>query len=866
MLLTTLLPRKLATSRWRACWLALLVLAPLAYAGGVSLYLKTNQNARVRLALDRTQAFAKAAAYLSANGLNVAGWERYCTTEADDDLRFYYDLSPERARASQFAAPLTIKVLFRKPDYAENVEALLAPDGRPLGFRRTLWQPGKQPALSPAEARRLAEARLRARPEAAFANFAAEPALNETADKGELTRAYTWSWNVPALAELKARTVITVFGAQVTGELVETRLDPVFVRRTLQPDRSLKAFSKTLYGLAVALMVIFGFFRFSKRARQKELSYQRILLITGALTAVLSLIILLSDVAFYQIAQMPAGLPAWAVYLPMSVIITLAALLIGLAYGSGEGDIRESYPGKLTSVDALLLGKLFARNVGRGILWGGALGGWLWLALQAVTALWHGQPVAGDAYLPFSFLYAEWPVLLILTNWQIDVILLLVIGLLLPLPFLRRSFRAEGRLLRACNRVAQYFPAGWFAAWDEQWRERWIVALLALSTWVIAQGAFVNFRPWTSVLAIAALKTVFLLLTFFKFDLLTAAVTLALPSYVKFMVTAWLQPAPAIHEAGVLALLIVLTVLLVQGVCAVKGRWYQDEEVRPVYARLLAERLSLQAEVSAARVAQERLLPQRLPISPNFTVAAACVPAREVGGDFYDFFEVGPHQIAMLVAEGGGRGLGSALSIAYAKGFLMSKVGGQSKQQSGGDDSPTEVMRALQERLAQMLTHDDAIGLAYLVLDTSDGVLRYARTGKFPQVLLGRANPTGKAPEVAPVSEHEIKFSARNPAQPPISVIEGRAEVESGDHLIVYTGGLVGVWQSGNQTPEYEFANLLAQADEAQQLQAALVESVKRCFKLVRKQELSDDLTAVVVRVEQVGVPVEIGMAETQAD
>src|SRR5207244_13433921 len=113
-----------------------------------------------------------------------------------------------------------------------------------------------------------------------------------------------------------------------------------------------------------------------------------------------------------------------------------------------------------------------------------------------------------------------------------------------------------------------------------------------------------------------------------------------------------------------------------------------------------------------------------------------------------------------------------------------------------GDDSPTEGMGALQERLTQMLTHDDAIGLAYLVLDTSDGVLRYARTGKFPQVLLGRSNSTGKAPEITPVPEYEIKFSTRNADKPPISVIEGRAEVETGDHLIVYTGGLVEVWHN----------------------------------------------------------------------
>jgi sigma-B regulation protein RsbU (phosphoserine phosphatase) len=53
-----------------------------------------------------------------------------------------------------------------------------------------------------------------------------------------------------------------------------------------------------------------------------------------------------------------------------------------------------------------------------------------------------------------------------------------------------------------------------------------------------------------------------------------------------------------------------------------------------VYAKHLAERVSMQAEVSAAREAQKRLMPERLPSLRNFSIAARCHPAHEVGGDF----------------------------------------------------------------------------------------------------------------------------------------------------------------------------------------------------------------------------------------
>src|SRR5204863_6498177 len=101
--------------------------------------------------------------------------------------------------------------------------------------------------------------------------------------------------------------------------------------------------------------------------------YARIFFITGFLATVLNLVVLLTDVALYNTAQVPVTLPAWVIYVTSGIFWILAGLFIGLAYGSGEGDLREAYPGKLTSIDTLILGKFLSRNVGRAALWGCAL-------------------------------------------------------------------------------------------------------------------------------------------------------------------------------------------------------------------------------------------------------------------------------------------------------------------------------------------------------------------------------------------------------------------------------------------------------------------------------------------------------------
>ena len=89
---------------------------------------------------------------------------------------------------------------------------------------------------------------------------------------------------------------------------------------------------------------------------------------TVVFAAVTALYFLPTDEAFYDVAgQHDFPGPNW--FIPLIIYISIAmtylvmGLFMGLAYGSGEGDIRESYPGKLTSLDALVTGRLFSQNV-----------------------------------------------------------------------------------------------------------------------------------------------------------------------------------------------------------------------------------------------------------------------------------------------------------------------------------------------------------------------------------------------------------------------------------------------------------------------------------------------------------------------
>jgi HAMP domain-containing protein len=85
-----------------------------------------------------------------------------------------------------------------------------------------------------------------------------------------------------------------------------------------------------------------------------------------------------------------------------------------------------------------------------------------------------------------------------------------------------------------------------------------------------------------------------------------------------------------------------------------------------------AEKKRLEEELRIAREIQMSLLPRAAVSIPGLEVTALCIPAREVGGDYYDYFPLGDGRVAILVADVSGKGTSAALYMAELKGLLLS--------------------------------------------------------------------------------------------------------------------------------------------------------------------------------------------------
>src|SRR5262245_2612141 len=529
---------KLSARKIRWIGIAVLVLSPLAYFASMRLALKFDPNANAGISIDRNGTIAAARRYLASKGFDVTGFESLCKLiSSNDNLFYYYPLhpGPDAEIAKKLAPDLSLGALFVSPDGSENLEVLLDKAGVPLGYTRNLSTLRESKDLGEPTARKLAEEALQRRIGTLGISAIPELTLRESSEGGIVTRRYTWKWPLPALEGLTLRSILTIRGSDLTSDIVESEFDRDYPKQKLNANPSMKFVSAILYTLVAAIVLIFGIYRFVQRVKQKEISFSRIAILTGIITFVMSLFIVTADLAIYETSKIPDRPVTKGIILFSAIMAYIVlSLFLGLAYGSGEGDIRESYPGKLASLDAFITGRLLSKNVAFAVISGIALGGWIQLTLSLVDQFWQGKPASGGAYSGLELWFGYWPALAPFALWPMDVLLICVIGLILPLPFLRRRFSSH----------------------------RIIIPLLALFVWIAATGPYLDFRPWTGRFAEAAIRATFFLLAFFFFDLLTAMITLAASTYFFFAICMTAQPAATLHEGGIIALSAELIVLI----------------------------------------------------------------------------------------------------------------------------------------------------------------------------------------------------------------------------------------------------------------------------------------------------------------
>ena len=144
------------------------------------------------------------------------------------------------------------------------------------------------------------------------------------------------------------------------------------------------------------------------------------------------------------------------------------------------------------------------------------------------------------------------------------------------------------------------------------------------------------------------------------------------------------------------------------------------------------EKQRLEEELRIARQIQMSLLPQGAVSHPGLRIAALCLPATEVGGDYYDLLPLSESRLGVLVADVSGKGTSAALYMAELKGLVLSL--------SRIHDSPARLLGEANRILAANMDPRAFVTMTYAVVDTAGRTMRYARAGHSPILQLEAAS------------------------------------------------------------------------------------------------------------------------------
>jgi len=246
---------------------------------------------------------------------------------------------------------------------------------------------------------------------------------------------------------------------------------------------------------------------------------------------------------------------------------------------------------------------------------------------------------------------------------------------------------------------------------------------------------------------------------------------------------------------------------------------------------------SVEQELGKARSIQHALLPKNLPRLEGWKITYHYQPAREVGGDFYDFLRLEDGRLGVVIGDVSGKGIAAALVMANTQSVLRAIA-------RRGDVAPGRVLAEANEVLYTYIPQGTFVTCFYGVLDPKSGRLLYANAGHDP-----------------PCERHDGRVDELRARGMPLGLMPGmvyeekEAVLAAGDNLLFYSDGLVEAHDPEGEMfgfPHLRKLTLAYDADSGEELVDFMLAELTRFTGEDREQE--DDITLVTLERSKVGV------------
>lgn len=681
----------------------LLVLAPLAAVLGMLLAWRASTPSQLHLGVTRTEVVRTAQAIAAAKGVKTAGWQVLVDLKPDNTLRHFLikTATPaERAAIERVLAPVVYRcMIVNSAAFEDSVRVTMTTAGRVLTYK--VPPVANAPQVDATQARAIADAELA---RMLGANRDGFTFLNSDTRQHEGTkseiRTFRYRRNYGQGFGIEA--TVEIAGAKPVRFAVEPKLPAGYEKRFPELGRVMEI----VRGATILLAVVGGFIyivtRFVRRLRENEIPLKR--------TLIVSVIMCLAFIGSssvggtaQQIDQIERGIGnAPTVQFVMTTIMSaIMGVFIGMTWGATEADLRESYPEKLVSTDALLGGRFFSRPVRNSVVMGLAVGAYASLlsGIEPFLRLPRSWSAVGQDIGPYQTTYPA-----------LALILFAFVGLPITMGLLLGAVSITHR--RGPTRNAKIG-----------------LCVVVLTFFLLTTSGTHSPLGWGIVYAVIAAAV--LLVPFFIVDVLAVIVSITFSLWLIGPAALIAQPSAALRSGGWMMLAGLAAIIGIGAIAAARRR--DEPEVidadRPEYARNMAERMMLRSEMDAARQAQVRVMPRVVPQVEGVALAARHAESAEIGSDYFEFFPTATH-VSVAVADSRMPGLSSALCVSMLKGLLLNYAA----RIPGTRDVADRVYR----QLASIFGDDLPLSFFYGRLDRASGAFSFATFGAAPRAVILR--------------------------------------------------------------------------------------------------------------------------------
>lgn len=689
----------------------------------------------------------------------------------------------------------------------------VSPTSRIIGFEHQIPDTLTLPSVTTQEAQSLVETFLRQKGFEVNRFNLTNSSVKELMNRKDYT--YTWA-SKDSVFRLEQKLTAEVHGDKVGGFRYFLQ-EPERFRQEGSRIGTYVTYIITASSIATFILLMFIITLFLKKYHDGEVGIKTAVYVFGLLFGLMILeqSLRITTIGFGTTIGDVNRLNTRIIVYIMTVFLVQAFLsaMVFAAWSVGESSARSGWSEKVKAIDGVFNGKIFTLDFANSVIRGYAFGFTILGVVFGVVAMIAGinnfgiftESVHGIPESYFPSLSA--------------ILLALRVALLSEIVF-------------------RFFFVSWLR---EKTGKIWPGLLLSSLLWTLVAFILwdfpVGYLSFYWLFPTYFLFSVVLGFILIKFDLLTAIFT-------NFTVLAFSYAIPFLASTGsfyqMQSNLFYLWIAVPLGIavigCVKKQSFQYSTELIPSHIRRISERERMAKELEIARNVQMSLLPKENPLVEGFDIAGVCLPALEVGGDYYDFFHLGNSKIGIAIGDVSGKGVPAAIYMTLTKGILQSHA--------GESLSPREVLQKLNKQMYQNIDKSSFVSLFYAVLDMNNRKIRFARAGHNPAILAHGSISQNTLLEPKGIA---VGLEAGKRFQDNLE--EHEVSLHSGDVLTFYTDGFTEA--STKEGEEFGEDRLEKVISEYKFVSAnMIIQNVVRSVKsFVGNHPQHDDMTMVVVKV-----------------